>query len=120
MTAYAFATGRFEGDNGCKATLQTVKLDFRQDMKAVADGDSTVVVALDDGELHITGTAQRINVEEGDLTEYGKVYFETTTSNFGVYQKVTIKLNRCRFTGNAFEALPDSCGNVFTLSTENK
>ena len=60
-----------------------------------------------------------------------EVYFKATTSNFGVTKNVTIKLNACKSSKLAlsfanqkfaipefdFQAMADSAGNVFTLST---
>jgi hypothetical protein len=118
MTAYAFGTGRFEGDNGCKATLHDVSLDFGQKLESLA-GQSKVAVALGDGELEMSGVAKSVRIVEGVPPTSGQIYFETTTSNFGVLKKITIKLNNCLITGNTFEAKPDQDGNVFTLSMED-
>jgi hypothetical protein len=117
MTAYAFGKGRLEAA-GCKATLYNVTLDFDQKLETLS-GPNKVAVALGDGELRISGLAQSITVEEGVLPETGQIYFHTATSNFGVSMEVTIKLNNCRIKGNAFEAMADEHGNVFTLSMEN-
>lgn len=106
MTAYAFGTGRLEGDDGSKATLHDVSLDFDRGPP------------LDDDSLKITGTAKRIVPIDGALPESGQIYFETTTSNFGVSKKVIIKLNNCLINGNQFEARADKHGNVFTLTMD--
>jgi len=117
MTAYVFETGRLEGDNGSNATLHVVSLDLNLVLQTVYEAEK-VRVALMDGELKITGTAERIDMIEGERPATGQVYFQTATSNFGVAKIVTIKLNNCLFQGNSFEAKADECGNVFTLSTE--
>ena len=114
MTAYAFAQGRLEAE-GCKAILHQVSLDFEQKLESLT-GQNKVAVALGDGELKITGKAERVELIEGTLPEYGQIYFVTTTSNFGMAKEVTIKLNCCRMNGNSFHAIADERGNVFTLS----
>jgi len=101
MTAYAFATGRVEGDTDYKAAMTDVSLDF---------------VEQPDG-LRIIGKCKDIEVPPNLPLGRVQIYFVTTTSNFGVSSKeVTIKLNSCSLNGNEFEALPDEAGNVFTLS----
>lgn len=60
-----------------------------------------------------------------------EVYFKTTTPNFGIAKDITIKLNACKSSKLAmsfanqkftipefdFQAMADSAGNVFTLTT---
>ncbi len=118
MSTYAFETGRFESDNGCEALLRNVSLDFHQQLLTQPCG-GLVKVALGDGHLKITGVAQSIKLQKGEMAGFGQIYFLTTISNFGAAKSVTIRLNRCRMTGNSFEALPDEHGNVFTLSMED-
>ena len=117
MTAYAFGTGRLEGDNGCKTILHGVSLDFDQGVQSLSQGEK-VKVALGDGELKITGIAERIDIIDGEIPEFCQIFFKTTASNFGVSKEVTIKLNNCRMDGNSFEAKADLRGNIFTLSME--
>jgi hypothetical protein len=117
MTKYALGSGRLEGDNGSRGTLHEVSLDFDRSLQERVRCNNQL--ALEDGELRITGTAKHIVMDSGALPATCQIYFHTFTSNFGVPKKVTIKLNYCRLTGNTFEAMADASGNVFTLSMED-
>jgi hypothetical protein len=100
MSAYAFKAGRVEGNNGFKAEMTQVSLEFDEQPSG----------------LRIIGKCRDIHLLQSEQPERVQIYFDTTTSNCGVQKGVTIKLNSCSLTGNTFEAHADDQRNVFTLT----
>ncbi len=115
MTAYAFGEGRVEGENGFRAIMTDVSLDFDHGLQTADEGEK-VKVALGEGELKITAKCKNLYVKEGIPEQTVQIFFVTKTSNFGVQRDVTIKLNCCTLQDKTFQAHADKSGNVFTLS----